>query len=279
MPKIRCACGAGMPIPLSATSKRQPAPSRAADTVTTGCTPAATNLAPLAIRFASSCSNSRGRASDDGQLADLERGTGRGGRRQPAHAARRRRRARARGQSAHARVREQILDQRVHALAAVAGQREQLRRVRRQRGAVAALEQRQEAGHRGQRLAQVVRDDRREALQLGVGALELQRAPDGAGPLARELLERLVQVGDVGARQVDQRLRAVGDRRADPQPAWCRRGGGPAPRSAGSRRAACARAARRRRSPSRGRRDAGTRRTGARRAPRASSPSSAPRPR
>ena len=31
MPKIRCACGGGMPMPLSATSKRQPAPSRTAD--------------------------------------------------------------------------------------------------------------------------------------------------------------------------------------------------------------------------------------------------------
>ena len=75
-------------------------------------------------------------------------------------------------------------------------------------GAVAALEQRQEARHRRQRLAQVVRDDRREALQLGVGTLELRRAADRARALAGELLERLVQIGDVGARRGRRAARA-----------------------------------------------------------------------
>ena len=58
-----------------------------------------------------------------------------------------------------------------------------------------------------------------EALELGVGALELRGAPHRARPLARELLDRLVQVGDVRAGEIDDRLRAAGDRGAEAQPA------------------------------------------------------------
>ena len=148
----------------------------------------------------------------------------------------------------HARVREQVLDERVHALAALAGEAPAARAAfARQRRAVAALEQREEAGDRGQRLAQVVRDDRGEALELGVGALELGRALDRARPLAaRAAASASSRSVTSMRRQVDERLLAVrrprrcsatsGSRRP------CRARG---PRPAATRRAACARAARR----------------------------------
>ena len=172
--------------PRSASRRPRARPTRARR----GSTPGATNLTPLPIRFASSCSNSRGRARTTGQLADLHATARRPRSARSGAPARRRRRAPGRAAGVpDARVGEQVLDQRVHALAALARVAEQLGGVRRQRGAVAALEQREEAGDRGQRLAQVVRDDRGEALELGVGALELGGALDRARALARELLD------------------------------------------------------------------------------------------
>ena len=80
------------------------------------------------------------------------------------------------------RILQQIDDQPVHALGAVAGEVDALPRLLVQRLAQAALQQGQVAGDDAQGLAQVVRGDVGEGLQLGVGAFKLARlAAKGVG--------------------------------------------------------------------------------------------------
>ena len=72
-----------------------------------------------------------------------------------------------------ARVEQQVVDHALHALDAVDRVGDELARAVVEAVAVLALEQRDEARDRAQRLGQVVRGDVGEGLEVGVGALEL----------------------------------------------------------------------------------------------------------
>ena len=108
----------------------------------------------------------------------------------------------------HAREGEQVVDQHLHPLGAVAGELDVLVGALVELAGVAALQQLAEARHLAQRLLQVVRGDVGELLEVGVRARELAAAavellagPFGVGQLADDehahRLDVLAELGDL----------------------------------------------------------------------------------
>ena len=105
-----------------------------------------------------------------------------------------------------ARIEQQVVDHALHALDAVDRVRDELAGLVVEAIAVLALEQRDEARDRAQRLGEVVRGDVGEGLEVGVGALELG-APALALDHASELDADLVH--DVQQPGIGRRVRPV----------------------------------------------------------------------
>ena len=187
--------------------------------LTRGLTPGATNLTPLAIRLASSCSNSRGRARTTGSSPissprPRRRSARAGGR------ARRCRRARARVRMTDARVREQILDERMHPLRALA---RVAAAARRRPPAISAPKRRSSSARKPDtavsdwRRSCETTEAKRSSSALERSSSAVRRTDRVRSPASCSSASCRSVTSIAG--EVDQRLRAVGDGRAAAEPA------------------------------------------------------------
>ena len=117
-----------------------------------------------------------------------------------------------------ARVEQQVVDHPLHALDAVDRVGDELARAVVEAVAVLALEQRDEARHRAQRLGQVVRGDVGEGLEVGVGALELaaralalDHPPELDADLVHHVQQRGIRRGGAGGEELEHAGRPGAD--------------------------------------------------------------------
>src|SRR5215217_6531909 len=169
-----------MPMPLSATVKRQRSPARSASTRTRGRTPGATNLTALPIRFWNSCTSCAGSPSTTGSSPHLISGGSpcASARSVPATSPTTRAVLTLSGGRSERPAREYASRSsiRVRMRAAPStGVVDEGVGVRVELAVVAAAQQLQVARDHPQRLREVVRGDVGELRELRVGALELRR--------------------------------------------------------------------------------------------------------
>ena len=210
-----------MPIPLSATAISGAGVGVAPLTTTRGATPGAVNLIALPRRFWNT------RCSWPGSPRSVGRSPTSTTAPRSATAVSRSRSAAAtsvaRGDALQAqvgrpgaRIEQQVVDHPLHALDAVDRVGDELARAVVQAVAVLALEQRDEARDRAQRLGEVVRGDVGEGLEVGVGALELaaralalDHPPELDADLVHHVQQRGIGRGRAAGEELEHARRAA----------------------------------------------------------------------